>query len=572
MVAKLIQKITEEALKKQAGWAPAGLSAGEIFVEKSANLQLGDYAVNIAFSLAKELKKPPQEVAQILAESINFIKPPEINEVRAADGYVNFFLSLDFLRTELNNINKNRSKFGRSDIGRGKRVIVEYSQPNIAKQMHIGHLRTTALGDALANIYETLGYKVVRWNYLGDWGTQFGKLLTAYKLWGNKKELEINPIPVLNELYVRFHQELKEHLELERRGQEEFSKLERGDKENRKLWEWFKKLSLKEFEKIYGLLGIRFDTLIGESFFEKELGPLVTELRERGIAEAGNEGAIIIKLDAFKLPPALIQKADGASLYLTRDIAALKYRLTKYKPDKILYVVGNEQALHFQQLSAVAEILGLLKPEHVKYGLVLGEDKKKMSTREGEAIPLTEVIKKAVNLARDVVAKKNPALSEKERAQIASTVAIGALKYEMLKDNRNSDIVFSWDKMLDFTGNSAPYLQYTYARLSSILKKAGRTGRADLGQLSEEPEIAIIKMLLDFPDTIAESARTNLTSNLALFLYGLANLANRFYETTPVIKDDNAPRRNARLKLIETSASILKTGLGFLGINVLDRI
>ena len=354
------------------------------------------------------------------------------------------------------------------------------------------------------------------------------------------------------------------------------------------------------------MLGINFDIWLGESNFEKDLKPLVADLRKRGIAEVGEGWAIIIKLDQFNLPPALIQKADGASLYLTRDIAALKYRLDKYEPKKLLYVVGNEQALHFEQFFAVAKILGLdsVEIKHIKYGLVLGEDKKKMATREGESILLEEVIKKAINLARKIVEEKSrrpdgpsgvgtpkptqgvgsltgvsAAKTSEEKSKIAETVALGALKYEMLKEHRNSDIVFSWDRMLDFTGNSAPYLQYTYARLVSILRKVGPIWRLsshvlmpDLKTLKETGELGIIKHVLDFPDIIADSARNNLTNNLALYLYELANLANQFYETTPILKDDNTPRRNARLILIQTSASILKSGLNLLGIQTLDRI
>ncbi|MDO8492345.1 MAG: arginine--tRNA ligase [bacterium] len=578
MIKDAIQNLVAKILISQH-WP--NLDIDKITIEKPDNPDFGDYAVNIAFELAKQLKKLPQEVAQVLAEKIGKIKPTEIERVEAIGGYVNFFLSDDFLRQSLVTIHKGRETYGKSKIGRGQKIIVEYSQPNIAKQMHIGHLRTTVLGDALANIYKNLGYKVIRWNYLGDWGTQFGKLITAYKLWGTRSEVETDPIQTLNNLYVKFHQKLKEHPELNRRGQEEFAKLEAGDKENRKLWKWFHKLSIKKFEKIYKMLGINFDIWLGESHFEKDLKSLVDDLRKRGIAEIGEEEAIIIKLDQFNLPPALIQKGDGASLYLTRDIAALKYRLNKYKPAKLLYVVGNEQSLHFEQLFAVAKILGCDSTdiEHIKYGLVLGEDKKKMSTREGEAISLEEVIQKAINLARKIVDKKSQDLPKKEKSEIARTVALGALKYEMLKEHRNSDIVFSWEKMLDFTGNSAPYLQYTYARLVSILRKAGpiwrlssHVLRPDLKTLKETRELAIIKHLLNFPDTITDSARANLTNNLALYLYELSNLANRFYEITHILKDDNAPRRNARLILIQTTATVIQSGLKLLGIGVLEKI
>ncbi len=569
-----------------------------VIIEKPSNLQFGDYAINIAFDLAKKLGKPSQEVAEILAEEINKTKPAEIERAEAVGGYVNFFLSNEFLRHSLGEIHKNRKSFGRSRAGKGRTIIVEYSQPNIAKPMHVGHLRTTILGDALANIYEALGYKVIRWNYIGDWGTQFGKLIAAYKLWGSQlrssapKYLEAEPLSKKNQitvhdlvsLYVRFHEELKQHPELERRGQEEFAKLEEGDQENRKLWDRFRKESLKEFDKMYGLLGVKFGLTIGESFFEKDLKPLATDLMKRRIAELGEGGAIIIKLGQLNLPPALIQKSDGASLYLTRDIAALKYRIKRYKPAEILYVVGNEQSLHFQQLAAIANVLGLKpEPEHVKYGLILGEDKKKLATREGRAILLGDIIKKAVDLAREITLKKTATVrgptsdSGGDVEKIAETVALGALKYEILKEHRNSDIVFDWKRMLDFSGNSGPYLQYTYARLANILRKSGPTWklnfwRSDLQKLSEKSELAIIKHLLEFPDTIVDSATTHLTNNLALYLYELANLANRFYETTPILKDEDVPRRNARLVLVDATSAVLKTGLNLLGIQVLEKI
>jgi arginyl-tRNA synthetase len=445
--------------------------------------------------------------------------------------------------------------------------------------MHVGHLRSTIIGDALANIYESLGYKVTRWNYLGDWGTQFGKLIAAYKLWGDKKEVEKRPIKTLEELYVRFHEEMKTKPELESAGREEFQKLEGGDKENRKLWEWFKKESLKEFGKIYETLGVRFDVEIGESAYEEDLPPTVAELKKRGIAEAGEGGSIIVKLDKYGLPPALVQKSDGVSLYLTRDIASLKRRIAKYKPEKILYVVANQQTLHFQQLFAIAKMLGLggVEFEHVKFGMVLGEDKKKLSTREGKVILLEEVIERAVGLARETVEKKSAErkapLSEKEKGEIAKTVALGALKYQDLKEHRNSDIIFDWQKMLDFSGNSGPYLQYTYTRLVNIKKKAGRVGaEPDFNLLTEKIEDSMIKRLLDFPDVVKRVGETNLPNHLALYLYELANLASQFYETVPVLKDKNSPRLAARLALVETTAAILKTGLGLLGIEVLEKI
>lgn len=566
-IKEIIQQLVEKTIS-ETGISPVP----EIVVEKPKT-SFGDYAVNVAFVLAKPLGKRPEEVANQLAEKISENKPGEIAEVSAVGGYINFFLSQGFLQKELQNIHQNQESFGKTDQGKGQNVIVEHSQPNIAKKMHVGHLRTTILGDALANIYDFLGYKAIRWNYLGDWGTQFGNLIAAYKKWGKKVEVEKNPIETLLDLYVRFTQEAKVNPELESIGREEFKKLEDGDKESLELWQWFKDESLKEFKKIYDLLDIKFDSYIGESYYEKELKPLIKEVKEKGIAQE-SEGGLIINLDKYDLPPALIQKSDGASLYLTRDIASLKHRLSEYHPSKILYVVSNEQSFHFQQLFAIAKILNLdqAELEHIKYGLVLGEDKKKFATREGKAVFAEDLINKIIELAREIVETKNPALPETEKQNIAQTVAIGALKYEMLKEHRNTDIIFDWKRMLDFSGNSAPYLQYTYARLENILVKAGKIAEADFAEIKDQKALSLIKQLMEFPETINQCQKNNLTNPLALYLYELANLANNLYESVPILKDENKPRQSTHLVLIQTVAEILKKGLALLGIKTLARI
>ncbi len=542
-------------------------------VERPAN-DFGDYAVNIAFVLSKKLQMPPQKIAEILAVELNKYKPGDISRIEVVGGYINFFLDQSFLQSQLIQIHKQGLKFGKSNIGKKHKVIVEYSSVNIAKPMHAGHLRTTLLGDAIANILEFSGYKVIRWNYLGDWGTQFGKVIAAYKKWSGKEKVKANPIKELVSLYVMFNQEEKEHPELQQEGQDEFRKLEAGDKENRKLWKWFVDETKENLKNIYGLLDIKFDSYVGESFYENKLKPLIDKLIIKGIAKEGEGGALIINLDAFDLPPALIRKSDGATLYMTRDIANLEYRLEKYKPAKILFVVSSEQNLHFRQLFEVAEILRLKSAElrHINYGLVLGEDNKKLSTRGGNAITADDMIFESIERADKIVREKNTDMSEKQYKDIARIVGVGALKYAMLKDNTRSDIVFSWQKILDFKGDSGPYLQYTYARLHGILRKASSGGSADPSLLTEKSELAIIKHLIDFPDTIEDSARKNITNNLALYLYELTSLTNHFYETASIIKDENIPRRNARLILIETVANVLKIGLNLLGMGVLNKI
>jgi arginyl-tRNA synthetase len=542
----------------------------------------GHYSTNFALRAAKGKGVSPLDLAKEYAAQIAAAAPAGFFQTveAAAPGFINFWLSDATLQDEFKRIAADK-KYGEGTIGKGKTVIVEYSQPNIAKKMHVGHMRTTIIGAALANILTQSGYRVVRWNYLGDWGTQFGKLIAAYKMWGNKAAVEKDPIEELQKLYVRFHAEMKTDPALEKRGQEEFKKLEDGDRENRKLWGWFKKESLKEFMKMYRTLDVDFDVWIGEAFFEREMKATVKELMDAHIAER-SEGAVVVKLNDVGLPPALIQKSDGASLYLTRDIANLRYRLKKYKPAKILYVVGNEQALAFEQLFAVAKKLGWdaegVELKHIKYGLVLGSGGKKLSTREGTAQLLEGVIAEAIAKARAVIEVKNPSLTPAEKDAVATVVALGALRYNDLKENRTTDIIFDWEKMLDFSGDSGPYLQYTYARLKSILRKSKissaklRPSAVDVSMLERTAELALMRKLFEFPDIVARAGELYSTSTLAVYLYKLAVAANKFYETTPILKDDDVARRNARLLLAATAAGVLQKGLALLGIKTLEKI
>ena len=529
----------------------------------------GNFATNVAFLLAKKRGVSPLTAAEELKSKLRDNKLFEKVEV-AQPGFVNFWISRKSVAKEFQEIVGAKTKWGRPKVLKKELVIVEYSSPNVAKPMHVGHLRSTIIGDALANIYEFLGYKVIRWNYIGDWGTQFGKLTAAYKMWGNKKELETNPIETMLKLYIRFHEEAKKNPSLEKKGQEEFQKLERGNKENKKLWEWFRRESLKDFNRLYKVLDVKFDITAGESFYEKDLKPLIERLEKSGVAQK-SEGALIIPLDNMGLPPALIRKSDEASLYITRDIANLEYRLKKYKPAKILYVVANEQALHFSQLFAVAKIMGFTSTEvqHIKFGMVLGSDGKKLSTREGKIIILDDLISEGVKLAYQEVQKKNPKLRALEKQKIATAVGIGAIKYNDLSQNRGGDITFNWEKMLSFTGNSAPYLQYTYARLRSVLKK-GKVGKFDAKLLSDAERYIILK-LSQFPEAVKRGAESNLPNHLADYLYDLAQLANNYYEVNPILQSEPKVRA-VRLNLIKAVAETLKNGLNLLGIQTLERM
>ncbi|MCK4805849.1 MAG: arginine--tRNA ligase, partial [Candidatus Pacebacteria bacterium] len=491
-IKNFVQKSCEKAAIKNK-WPISSIS--DVLLEIPKNEQYGDYSTTIAFSISKDIKKSPHEIATILISEMQQNLPKEITKIELAkNGFINFFINKEFVQKELETIYKQKIKFGLSETGKNKTIIIDYSSPNIAKPMHIGHLRSTIIGEALANLYEAFGYKVIRWNYLGDWGTQFGKLIAAYNLWGEKKEITKSPISTLLALYIKFHQEMKNNPELEKLGQEEFKKLEKGDKENRKLWLWFKKESIKDFQRIYKLLDIKFDLFLGESFLEKDLIPLINLLKKKNLTQK-SKGALIIPLEKYDLPPALIQKSDKASLYITRDLALLKYRFKKYRPTKILYVVGNEQDIHFKQLFTLSKIiLPKEKTElaHIKFGLVLSEEKKKFSTREGEIIPLEQVINQVIERSLEIIKEKKPQWSLSKQKKLAQTIAIGALKFNDLKSFRTSDIVFDWKKMLDFSGDTSVYLQYTYARINKILFKAKKIGKYDCKLLTNELEIYLI--------------------------------------------------------------------------------
>lgn len=535
--------------------------------------KMGDYSTNIAFALAKREGKNPSEAASGVAEKFAYAEFFERIEV-AKPGFVNFYLKADFLRSELKRIHEHRAHCGKSDLGGDKTVIVEYPSINVAKPPHVGHLRSAVIGDALANAHDALGYRVIRWDYVGDWGTQFGKLIAAYKLWGSERELQEKPVQTLLGLYVRFHKELETNPELEQKGRDEFLKLEEGNEENRRLWSWFRELSLSEVKLLYRELGIRTDVTKGESDYEQQMMLVVFELGKKGIAVDSPEGGVIVPLEKYDLPPALIRKTDGASLYITRDVASLKDRIDNFSPEKVLYVVANQQTLHLAQLAAIAKELELpTEVIHVKYGLVLGDDGKKFSTREGNVVTLQEVMDKITALAADVVKQKNPELPAERIKEIAHAVGIGALKYNDLKQNPYSDIVFDWKAMLDLSGNSGPYLQYTYARLANILEKSGQKEfSGDPAMLKEPEELALVRHLLDFSDAIENCAQLYALSGLALYLYELAVRANRFYEAHRVLDDDDAGRKLARLMLVQTVAAVIERGLNLLGIEALKKI
>ncbi|HOK34591.1 MAG TPA: arginine--tRNA ligase [Candidatus Paceibacterota bacterium] len=581
MFKQQIQNLVYSALKslaKKGVFSQITLEKKSIEIETQFQKEKGDYSSNIAFSLAKQLKQSPQAIAQKIQEEILIKKPKFLKKIEEKNGFLNFFLEENILTSKFLKVES--EKLFSLNIGKNQKVIIEFSSPNIAKPMHVGHLRSTIIGDCLANLFSFSGYQVIRWNYLGDWGTQFGKLITAYKLWGKEEKIKKDPVNNLLNLYQRFHSEVKKNPQLEKMAQEEFKKLEDGDKENTRLFQWFSKESSKEFQKIYRLFKIKFDVIKGESFFYQDQEKIIEELKKKKIVQE-SEGALIIDLKEFNLPPALILKSDEAGLYLTRDLCALIYRVDKYQPKMILYVVGNEQDLHFRQLFAVFQKIrkNKVKLVHVKFGLVLNEKKEKFSTREGELIPLKELIDKAIIEALKILNKKQPAWSKEKKQKIAEKIAISSLKFNNLKTYRLNDIIFDWERMMSFQGDSSVYLQYTFARFSKILAKSklSRNFIKDFQKRNQKIEVNslekdIIKKIIDWPDIIISSVRNYAPNILANYLLSLADLLNQYYETTPVLQEENLEQRHFRLYLIEICLEVFTNGFNLLGIETLKEI
>lgn len=542
----------------------------------------GDFTSSVAMKVASRWGVSPRNAAETLVEELHnspvIKKMVEKIEI-AGPGFINIWVKTDVLAQNLNKLLSSENLH----LYKKQNVVVEYSSPNIAKPMHIGHIRSTLIGQAMSNIYEILGAKVVRLNHLGDWGTQFGKLIVAFKMWGSRAAVKKNPIDELLRLYVKFHEVMKDNPDLEKQGQEAFKQLEQGNRQIRSLWNWFKAESLKEFNSIYKRLGVKFSHVTGESFYEPKLKGVVADLLKKKIATKNSDGSVVVHLESDALPPCLIQKSDGASLYATRDLAAIQYRVKHFKPQAVWYVVGNEQSLHFEQLFNVAARAGYAGNAHfghIKFGLISGEDGKKLATREGHIIKLDDILNKAVEMARDIVDKKNPKLSPRQKREVAETVGIGAVKYNDLSQNRLTDITFNWDKMLSWEGNSGPYLQYTYVRLRSILRKAdGKKTKNKIGKFSsqllalgETADLNIARQLIRYPESIAKAAREQGPHMLALYLYELSVAANSYYHEMPVIKAQSAQLKELRLQLVSMSAQVLKHGLNILGIKTVEEM
>lgn len=535
---------------------------------KSPRDSFGDFSSTIAFLLAPTLQKSPRDIAQELISRIH--EDPYIEKIDiAGNGFINFFVKPQLFIDTFPRLEK-RYLTSYIRTPHPKKIIIEFSSPNVAKPLSVGHMRNTLLGEFLARLHERVGHRVIRWNHLGDWGTQFGKLLFAYKTWGDQKKVSAHPITELLALYVRFTKEAHEQPTLEDAARKEFYKLEQGDPINKKLLAWFLKETVKELSVFYAQMGIRFDVLKGESFYIPFKERFFKKLEQAGHMHK-SEGADIIPLNG--MPPVLLRKSDGATLYHTRDLLSLQYRIKKYHPDMILYVVGNEQLLYLSQLFAAAKTIGIVGPDlvHVSYGLVFGPGKKKFSTREGTIITAHEIIRDTLFKAAALMHEKHPDAHDRPHTRVIESVALGAIKYNLLKESRTSEVTFDFDKMLSFTGNSAPYLQYTFARIHSLLKKSGgvRMSLFKKPSLShgDEADCALIQKALVYPDVLQACLRTLSSHPLTDYLFSFANELNSFYEKNPIIKDGDVLRKKQRLYILTVCADILKDGLWLLGID-----
>lgn len=543
---------------------------------------MGDFAFP-CFTLAKTMRKAPPLIAKDILEN-ELISGDQVFKAVCVGPYVNFFLNREVLSYDvISRINEAGEAYGSSDLGQGKNIIVEFSSPNIAKPFHVGHAFTTVLGNSLSRIYKKLGYNVIRMNHLGDYGTQFGKLITAYRLWGDDNALNEDPIKELLRIYVKFHEEEKNDPSLTDSARDNFRKLEEGCPEEYELWKKFRDMSLVVFEKLYKRLGVEFDNYNGESFYSDKIPAVVEDLKAKGLL-VESEGAQVVDLEEYGLPPCIILKSDGTTIYASRDIAAVIYRHNEYNFDKNIYVVGSPQALHFRQVFSVLKKAGYDFADdcvHVGFGLVKFKDMK-FSTRDGNIVLLEDLLNEAVAKTREVIVEnartRGTDMSEEEIDDIAEKVGIGSVIYTYVKSGRERDIVFSWEEMLDFEGDTAPYLIYTYARTRSILRKAADQGsfpsseEAVLSKLTSDEEYSVIKSLADFEDAVKKAAASNEPFMISRQIALIARNFNRFYNNSRILGDEDSDMIRARLALCDAVCTTIRSGLDLLGIDVVERM
>ncbi|NFO56112.1 arginine--tRNA ligase [Clostridium botulinum] len=545
------------------------IDAIEKLIEIPPKSEMGDYAFP-CFQLSKVMRKAPNMIAETLKDAIN---KDGFERIENLGPYLNFFVDKGvFAENTINKILKDGDSYGESNIGEGKTVCVEYSSPNIAKPFHVGHLFTTAIGNSLYKMFKKEGYDVVGLNHLGDWGTQFGKLISAYNRWVDEEALEKAPIDELLRIYVKFHDEAEKDPSLEDEGRMYFKKLETGDAEAQALWKRFRDLSLKEFERVYDILGVKFDSLAGEAFYNDKMDVVVNELRDKGLLVESN-GAQVVMLDDYNMPPCIVLKGDGASIYATRDLAAAMYRKKTYDFYKSIYVVGSPQALHFKQVFKVLELAGHEWANdcvHVGFGLVKFADRK-LSTRKGEVVLLDDLIRESVEKTLEVINEKNPELENKE--EVAKKIGVGAIIFTYLKNSREKDIVFDWKEILSFEGETGPYVQYSYARANSIISRAENiSSEVDYSKLSSKEEFELVKVLANFNNQIKLATDKLEPSILTRYVIEVAKSFNKFYNAHSVLNLDDEVLKATRLSLVKSSLQVIRNGLELLGIDVVEKM
>ena len=548
----------------------APLSADEIagLLELQPDSAMGDYAFP-CFKLARSLRKAPPMIA---GELVKVINADFLSRVEAVGGYLNFFIDKAlYASSVIGEVLDKGEKYGSSDMGAGKTICIDYSSINIAKRFHIGHLSTTALGNALYKIYSFLGYKCVGINHLGDWGTQFGKMIAAYKHWGSREMVEQGGVQALSDLYVKFHAEAEKDPSLDDEGRAWFKKIETGDEEAISIWQWFKDLTLKDANRVYDMLGVKFDSYAGEAFYMDKMGPVIEELREKKLLKE-SDGAYVVDLEEYGMPPCLIIKSDGATLYTTRDLAAAFYRKKTYDFTKCLYVVAYQQSLHFRQLFKVIELMGhewAKDMEHVEFGMVSYEGQA-LSTRHGHVIYLEDLLNRSIEKARAIIDEKSPNLDDKDG--VARKVGIGAVVFFALSAGRIKDIDFWWDRALNFEGETGPYVQYTYARCCSVLGKApANLPDADYSTLDDAEAQDIVRLLEQFPKLVKEAAQRNEPSLITRYTVDLAQAYNKFYYEHRILDCEPATSA-ARIAITKAVRNVIGTGLTLIGVEPTEKM
>ena len=541
----------------------------EQLIEIPPKSDMGDYAFP-CFQLAKSMKKAPNVISQELKEKLN---KEGFERIENLGPYVNFFADKsEFNKNAIEKILKEGDSYGASNIGEGKNVCVEYSSPNIAKPFHVGHLFTTAIGNSLYKMFKKEGYNAIGINHLGDWGTQFGKLISAYHRWVDEEALEKDPIAELLRIYVKFHEEAEKDPSLEDEGRAYFKALENGDKEAEALWTRFRNLSLKEFERVYDILNVKFDSYAGEAFYNDKMDVVIDSLKEKCLLVESN-GAQVVMLDDYNMPPCIVLKGDGASIYATRDLAAAMYRKKNYDFYKSIYVVGTPQALHFKQVFKVLELAGNSWAKdcvHVGFGLVKFADRK-LSTRKGEVVLLDDLLRESIDKTSEIINEKNPDLANKE--EVAKKIGVGAVIFTYLRNSREKDIVFDWKEILSFEGETGPYVQYAYARANSILRRAENvSGVVDYSKINSKEEFELVKTLAGFNSQILLALDKLEPSILTRYVIDVSKAFNKFYNSHSVLNLEDEDLKKTRLKLVQASCIVIKNGLELLGIEVVEEM